>query len=191
MKQFSLRTVRYVGEYRNDFVTLDNRGLLPSISRLLNKGLETKPDSKLNEKIGINKDKAPPKEETAKDKSNFKYFWKFMANNETFLIPHDHEMFEDGTLDRQLLFDLINGRQNKVLDFDFTQNEEFYNAMKVMVTEVFKEVAESTGEVFNTEEEKKKRAYMYFHPNREFSGKFESLKLKKVDDGTFIDNGYR
>ena len=32
---------------------------------------------------------------------------------------------------------------------------------------------------------------MYFHPNREFSGKLESLKLKKVDDGTYIDNGYR
>jgi hypothetical protein len=42
-----------------------------------------------------------------------------------------------------------------------------------------------------TEDEKKKRDYMYFHPNREFSGKLESLKLKKVDDGTFIDNGYR
>lgn len=27
------------------------------------------------------------------DKNNFKYFWKFMAENETFLIPHDHENF--------------------------------------------------------------------------------------------------
>lgn len=32
---------------------------------------------------------------------------------------------------------------------------------------------------------------MYFHPNREFSGQQEDWKLKKVDDGNFIDNGYR
>ena len=35
------------------------------------------------------------------------------------------------------------------------------------------------------------RKYSYFKPNREFSGKFENQKWKKVDDGTFIDNGYR
>jgi hypothetical protein len=35
------------------------------------------------------------------------------------------------------------------------------------------------------------RKYSYFHPNREFSGKYEDQKWKKVDDGTFIDNGYR
>jgi hypothetical protein len=28
-------------------------------------------------------------------------------------------------------------------------------------------------------------------PNREFSGHMEDRKLKKIDDGTFIDNGYR
>jgi hypothetical protein len=47
------------------------------------------------------------------------------------------------------------------------------------------------GDTIITEEDEKRRKYMYFHPNREFSGKLESLKLKKVDDGTFIDNGYR
>jgi hypothetical protein len=52
-------------------------------------------------------------------------------------------------------------------------------------------MAERYGETIVTDEDKKKREYMYFHPNREFSGKLESLKLKKVDDGTFIDNGYR
>jgi len=49
-RKYSLRTVRYMGEYRNEYITLDNRGLLPSISRLLNFGKEKKPD--LNEKIG-------------------------------------------------------------------------------------------------------------------------------------------
>ena len=32
---------------------------------------------------------------------------------------------------------------------------------------------------------------MYLEPNREFSGRMEDHKLKRVDDGTFIDNGYR
>jgi hypothetical protein len=41
-----------------------------------------------------------------------------------------------------------------------------------------------------TKEDEKKRAYMYFHPNREFYGD-ESQKLKKIDDGTFTDNGYK
>lgn len=35
------------------------------------------------------------------------------------------------------------------------------------------------------------REYSYFHPNREFSGKQEIQKFKKLDDGTFVDNGYR
>jgi hypothetical protein len=49
-KKFSLRNVRYLGEYRNEFITLDNRGLLPSMARLLNKAVDSK--SNLNEKIG-------------------------------------------------------------------------------------------------------------------------------------------
>lgn len=42
-----------------------------------------------------------------------------------------------------------------------------------------------------TERDKLMREYSYFEPNREFSGKQEDQKWKKVDDGTFIDNGYR
>ena len=33
-----------------------------------------------------------------------------MAENETFLIPHDHENFNAGVIDKQLLLDIINGR---------------------------------------------------------------------------------
>jgi hypothetical protein len=102
-KKVSLRTVRFLGEYVNEYVTLDNKGLLPSISRLMNFGGAKKKE-----------------EDKEKDKSNFKYFWKFAADNETFLIPYDHENLEDAVIDKQLLFDIINGRQNKVLDFDFS-----------------------------------------------------------------------
>ena len=34
------------------------------------------------------------------DKSHFKYFWKFMAENETFLVPFDHEAFDTGIIDK-------------------------------------------------------------------------------------------
>jgi hypothetical protein len=47
-----------------------------------------------------------------------------MADNETFLIPKDHESFNEGVIDKNLLMDLINGRQNKILDFDFSHKEE-------------------------------------------------------------------
>jgi len=99
----NLRKIKYIGEYTNKFITLDHRGLIPSISRLMNfggkkqkKGLETQVQTKV--------------EETPRDKNNFKYFWKFMADNETFLIPIDHENFESSCLDKDLLFDVINGR---------------------------------------------------------------------------------
>lgn len=32
----SLRTVRYEGVYKNEYVTLDHKGLLPSLSKILN-----------------------------------------------------------------------------------------------------------------------------------------------------------
>lgn len=156
---------------------------------------EKKNKQDLNEKIG--KDNTQKKEEESnekaqeEDQSNFKYFWKFAADNETFLIPHDHEHFKNGIIDKQLLFDLINGKQNKVLDFDFSQKEEEYEFVRQALQERYKEIAEKHGDTIVTDDDKKKRAYMYFHPNREFSGHFESLKLKKVDDGTYIDNGYR
>ena len=47
------------------------------------------------------------------------------------------------------------------------------------------------GVAFNDKESELQRKYSYYMPNREFSGKFESVKLKKIDDGTFVDNGYR
>ena len=56
-----------------------------------------------------------------------------MADNETYLVPYDHELFESGIIDKQLLFDLINGRQNKVLDFDFSQKEEEYEYLTRLV----------------------------------------------------------
>ena len=63
--------------------------------------------------------------------------------------------------------------------------------MSKALQERYRELAEKQGDHFMTEEDHKKRAYMYYQPNRDFSGHFEDVKLKKVDDGTFINNGYR
>ena len=37
----------------------------------------------------------------------------------------------------------------------------------------------------------KRRAYQYYHPNRDYGDDLEALQLKKVDNGEFWDNGYR
>lgn len=34
------------------------------------------------------------------DINNFKYFWKFVADNEVYLIPVDHEDFDKATVDK-------------------------------------------------------------------------------------------
>jgi hypothetical protein len=65
-----------------------------------------------------------------------------MAKNEMFLIPIDHTNFLDGVIDDRLLFDIINGRQNKVLNFDFSEAEEVYSQLSKKMQERYKEIAE-------------------------------------------------
>jgi len=50
---------------------------------------------------------------------------------------------------------------------------------------------EFKGVEWKDEEKELQRKYSFYEPNREFTGKREDLKLKKIDDGTFTDNGYR
>lgn len=86
---------------------------------------------------------------------------------------------------------MINGRQNKVQSFDFSEKEQEYEYHKQQLEARFGQMMERYGDRWISEEEQTKREYQYFIPNREFSGKMEDMKLKKLDDGTFIDNGYR
>lgn len=57
------------------------------------------------------------------NKNSFKYFWKFMANNESFLIPIDHQNFSMSSVSTDLLFDVINGREAKIMSLDFSTLE--------------------------------------------------------------------
>jgi hypothetical protein len=90
-KRINLKSVKFLGIYKNEFITLDNRGLLPSISRLFAQPWK----SPKNKKDSVNVEEVIPEN----DKNNFRYFWKFMADNETYLIPIDHSDFTKGTVD--------------------------------------------------------------------------------------------
>ena len=114
-----------------------------------------------------------------------------MANNETFVVSVDHDMFFNGTFDDVLLRDIIKGKQSSVLNHDFSLQEKRNEFMKKLQQDTIKEIFRQNGEFYETEEDKLKREYQYYRPNREFSDKRENMKLKKVDDGNFIDNGYR
>lgn len=179
-----------MGEYVNKYVTLDNRGLLPSISRLMNFGRAPRQTRKQLEETQLSVESFT-NVNLSTDKGNFKRFWKFMADGETFLVPIDHEKFEQNVLNKELLQDIINGRLNRVMNYDFSTEEIIMQHMQKKMDEAYKEIAQSQGEMHITEEDQKIRAYSYYKPNREFSNEFESAKLKKVDDGTFINNGYR
>lgn len=45
-------------------------------------------------------------------------------------------------VDKQLLFDIINGRQNKVMNFDFSEAEEVYSFFSKILQERYREIAE-------------------------------------------------
>jgi len=114
-----------------------------------------------------------------------------MAQNNIFLVPVDHEETEKGIMSRDLFEDVIHGRIGKIQRKDFSEIEEQYDEIMKPIVERYVELARRAGKDIQTKEEYQKRAYMYYHPNREFTGRFEHRKLKKVDDGTFVDNGYR
>ena len=55
--------------------------------------------------------------------SNFRYFHKFMAGNEVFLVPRDHADHDSVCFSNELLLAVISGRQKDVFDYDFTEVE--------------------------------------------------------------------
>jgi hypothetical protein len=62
-RKISLRNVRFMGEYTNKYVTLDNKGLTPSMSRLMNFGRTSPKKEDLNTKIGAQTVKEEVQEE--------------------------------------------------------------------------------------------------------------------------------
>ena len=46
-------------------------------------------------------------------------------------------------------------------------------------------------ENFVSRNQAKRRAYSYYHPDRDYGDHLEHLQVKKVDNEEFWDNGYR
>ena len=78
-----------------------------------------------------------------------------------------------------------------MLEFDYTEVEKQTSDALEYHRELYEEVMEFKQMEFYSPKNELRRKYSYMEPNREFSGNFELQKFKKVDDGTFVDNGYR
>ena len=164
----SLQSIKYMGEYENTAVTMDNAGLLPSFAKYM---------------------RSTESDEEAKD--NFRFFHKFMANNEIYLVAKDHSAHREFCPSDALLMSVIKAKQKAVLDFDFSEMEAEAEKKMRERDEVIREILDFKQVDYIDKEAQKRRAYSPYHPNREFEGNKEHMKLKKIDDGTFVDNGYR
>lgn len=165
-----------MGEIENTTITNDTFGLLPSIAQFMKKpSTDDVTSATADEKV----------------KGHFRYFYKFMCDSDVYLVSKDHPALKDHIISEELLLDVIKGNQRKVLDFDFTEIDNQREREEQEDWQEAKDIMEFKNMPFVTPRDKLMREYSYFRPNREFSGKMEEEKWKKVDDGTFIDNGYR
>lgn len=85
-RRISLADVSYIGEYENTFITMNNFGLLPSVAQHLNKAMTDEESTK----------------------NSYRHFYKFMAGNEVYLVPKDHENHEGVCVSDQLLKAIMN-----------------------------------------------------------------------------------
>lgn len=169
-ERISLREITYMGEYENKSLTMKHYGLLPSLAKLVQRFTTYN-----HETID----------------GDFSKFHKFMANNQVYLLSKDHPDHALFTVNEGLLDDIIHGKQKRIFEYDFSEEDRQKSVQFKEMEDEIKRVMEFKGEGYVTQEDKLKREYSYYWPNREFSGSMEDVKLKKIDDGTFVDNGYR
>ena len=123
-KCIDLANITYIGEYENTSVTLDNFGLLPSVSKYLGREGE---------------------------KNNFRYFYKFMADNEIYLVAKDHENHETFCPSESLLEAIMKGKQKSVFDHDFTEEEAEMEKLVRERDETIKEIMNFKNETHHDE----------------------------------------
>lgn len=114
-----------------------------------------------------------------------------MAANEVYLVPKDHLEHDTACISDELLNAIMHANQKSVFDYNFSELESKKQEEALQRDRDIKEIMDFKGVEFNDEESMLQRKYSYYEPNREFTGKREDLKLKRIDDGTFVDNGYR
>jgi len=89
-ERISLRDIKYMGEFENKAITMDNFGLLPSFSKFYKKDSTEENNSD-------------------QSKGSFRYFYKFMANNEAYLVAKDHPLHSEHVASDELLGYVIKG----------------------------------------------------------------------------------
>ena len=123
--RIALSKVRYTGDYENKFVTMDNYGLFPSIAQYIHRA------------------KTSGVEDSSKN--NFRYFHRFIANNEVYLVPRDHDQHTSVCISDDLLHAIMNANQKAVFDYDFTEAEQKSHERQVKHNEDMKEILEFKG----------------------------------------------
>ena len=89
-KRISLREIKYMGHFENHSITQNNYGILPSFSKF----------------FGKEKESDDPND---KSRGHFRYFYKFMASNEVYLVSNDHPLYKDHVTSEELLQMVIRG----------------------------------------------------------------------------------
>jgi hypothetical protein len=108
-----IRDIKYTGEVKNNYLSFDYTGMLPSMNKMM---------AFSNTYLG--KDEltgdALSKSVTADDKNTFKHFASFMVNDIKYLIPMDNDNFDESVITEELMNHIIHGRQIAVLNYDYT-----------------------------------------------------------------------
>ena len=125
-------------------------------------------------------------------KDNFQRFYKFNIDYKTYYIPSDLTTQNSGT-NEELTLHILNKQQDEILKYDYSNYEESYSQLHNKFINYLKEKANKSHSMFVSKEDKLKRVYQNFHPNRDFSDSRYFDTLKRPDDinGEYIDNGYR
>lgn len=114
-RRIPLKDINFIGEFENKFITMDNYGLFPSIANYMNKNKSAHGAKAEHEatKEGAESEKEGEANDSgeSQDKNNYRYFYKFMANNEVYLVPKDHKSHDSVCISNDLLLAIMNAQQ--------------------------------------------------------------------------------
>ena len=164
-----IRGIKYTGVVQNNFMSFDYTGMLPSLNKLMAFSSNYLDGDNTNQDT---QSSLVPES----DKNTFKFFASFMAEDQTYLIPMDNDNFKKSVITEELLNHIIHGRQRSVLMYDYSQLEaEAEKADKNMqeIMEMYDD--QQSAPDFITRTIAKKRAYQYYHPNRDYGDNLEAL----------------
>lgn len=204
---YNITSLRYIKPYISKSLNPNEIGLLPSLSAI--KRLFFRLTGKVIYFISFSQTQSSSmyKKRVEKTGGEFKQFHQFNVQNRNFYIPNDMLNREKSILDEKLLLSIIHGDMMnvrsyikplkiswiQVYEYDFTKKEDEITLYIEEHREQLNDQAHQNHADIFAEEKRKKRAYMKYHPNRDFEERFKD-QLKKnwaEDEDVFVDNGYR